>query len=242
MVESVVSMKISRSFTVIRYENALLFDDARTKNNIVKRYKGAYPIVDFNEQIKAILIIDPQKKTKCMIHADHIVVDINDPRDLNALKTTVNDIVPFVLKELEIQTTQYIGVRAHAIPELLLTKDKTEAEILRRYYSPALLDFIKNENPQDGINPHVGFSIMLGAGFTMNVNIAPSQNVTGEVGPDGQLHIKEFVDSNPLVDLDVYTDVSKELTQINGVIKGACGNIEKYLEKVWNMHTGSVFR
>lgn len=238
-------MKITQSFAVIRYEKSMLFDDARTRNTIFKKLRGSFPVHDFNDQARIMIFFDPQKKIKCLIHPDNIVIDIDEPRDLGPLKSAVNEYVPFILKELDISNTEYIGVRGYFIPEMLLTQERTEHEIIQRYFSPAAVNMLGLENERNknvGVTPRFGYTIQLEGGMSMNVNVGSNQKVQGEINPNGQINVQEVLETNPLIDLDAFVQVPKEILQINGVVKGACSQMEKYSGTVWNILAGSGIR
>lgn len=233
-------MFINRAFSVVRYEKSLLFDDARTRNSILKKLRPTYPIHDLNEAEQHMFFLDPSKKVKITIKSDHVVIDIDEPLTTNILKTLTSEIATFVMEQLEIERTTFIGVRVHYIAEKVNDAERTNRMILDNFFSA---DFIKRVIPKDSeaTNPTLGFSLSLDAGLQMNVNIGANQKVNGNIN-NGAFQIVEVLEVNPLIDLDVYTQEPKEKNQINGVIKAELLKIEKYFEDVRNSILRGAFQ
>lgn len=226
-------MKLTRIFTEVRYEQALLFNDARTQSNITKELKKTFPLFNFDEQNKVMIFVNPQNNSNCQIGNNRIIVDIEQPSEASKIKSLGSSVIPFVLEKLEVEKTQRIGVRAFFIKEEVSHGANSSSVITSKFFSNELLDLI-GENISNDIEPKVSFKIDINQEYGLIVNLAYLQKIKGMAGINNEVQLEEIEATHPLTDLDVFTVIEKEPKQINGVLIGCTSHIDSYLKKIWN--------
>jgi hypothetical protein len=229
-------MQLVKIFIEVRFdEPSLIFDDARTRANISKQLKKNFPISDYNQEQKFLFLVDPQKSYKCLVHRDRLVIDFDQIENLDSFKSLSSLTIQLVMKELEVESTQRIGVRANYI-EPDITTEKESAEIINKNFLNFNNALIFEKHNNTNFQPRVGFTIDLDEdGYSLIINIGYHQVGNGRIDERGQLEVFNVEKIHPLVDLDIYTNTPKSHDQINGVLKLCVKELPKYAEKVWEM-------
>lgn len=228
-------MKLTRAFTAINFESSFLFEDGRTRNGIYKDLKKDFQLVELKDDSKTVAFYNPKNKIKCVIQNNLISVDIEDPDNMDMLKSWGNSIIPSIMRKLEVSSTERVGVRALFINNNEQDMFKSSLLISNNYFSNDLISLIEqHDNEGIDVSPKIGFTIKINQELSMNVNIGQEvyMKAKGHLVPNGEMKITDIQSKFPVYDLDVYTMVSKTDDKINGILKGCCNNIETYLHKV----------
>ncbi|MFJ2042265.1 hypothetical protein ACIOBL_01610 [Paenibacillus taichungensis] len=226
-------MKLEKIFTEIRFEPSFLFEDGRTRSNIVKDLKRNFPHYEYNEEQKVIAFINHQNKAKCFMYNDKVIVDIDEPRDLTQFKSIASDTIPKVLTSFEIEQTSRIGIRAHYHDDSITSATETNKAIVERFFNLNGSEFIKQRINDENFKPNAGFSFTINNEFQMTVNVGVHQSVSGKIDEQGKLQVTGVEATNPICDMDMFSNVPKKPDQINGMLRFACEEIPLTLKKIW---------
>lgn len=226
-------MKLVKIFAEIRFEPSFLFEDGRTRNTIVKDLKRNFPHYEYNEHEKVIAFLNQQNKAKCFMYNDKVIVDIDDPRDTTKFKSIASETIPKVLTMFEVEQTSRIGIRAHYRDDSITSATETNKAIVERFFNTNGNEFIKQRVNDENFKPNVGFSFTVNNEFQMTVNIGINQSVSGKIDEHGQLQVTAVESTNPMCDMDMFSNVPKKPDQINGILRFACDEIPSHLKKLW---------
>lgn len=225
-------MKLDKIFTEVRFEQSLLFDDARTLNSIVKELKPIFPTFENNHDEKMLAFLNRDKQVKCYIHSNRIIVDCDEPKDFQVFKEMSSRVIPYVMGKLDVEVTERIGVRAHYVTDSITTETESSNAIVQKFFNIATNEFIHKHANGNILQPRTGFMFKVGIEYFVNVNIG--FRVVGEVQVNGigQQQIANHATS-PMTDLDVHTNVPKRPDQITGILRFSCDKIAEYSHMVW---------
>lgn len=226
-------MKLYKIFSETRFEPSFLFDDGRTRNEIVKAARTYFTNYEFRENEKAFLFFNPQARTNFQVYRDRVVLDIENPSEVNKIKSLGSAIIPEILRKLEVESVIRIGVRAHFIDNNINTSLESSRKIAPIFFSNSLLDFLDGQADTMDTEPRVSFRKQINHEYIMVTNIGVMHTYNGGQ-PDSTGAINATLQSvNPLLDLDVINMYPKQLSQINGVLTGACTYLLEGANKLW---------
>jgi hypothetical protein len=170
-------LKLQKVFIEIRYRDNFLLPTEK-RFTILHKLSDEHPI-QFYEKLEQLSLLNPEKKRQINIFINRLVIDWDDP-------TTIDDFVNgtlvdmnFILKTLEINHIQRIGLRAfHSIE---CQNDKVISEyIFKEYLSPK---FKSKETFADEISsPRIIFSGKRGSLlFNFSIGYQQQQIIEGQL-------------------------------------------------------------
>jgi hypothetical protein len=226
-------MELVKVYCEVKFEPSFLFEDGRTRNEIKKELSKQFPFLDIKDE--AITFVNKKTTTNCQVYRDRVVVDIDDPSEINKLKTVVASTIPFIMKRMEVDKSIRIGVRAHYVDPGISTAGRSSRVVADHFFSQHVLDLLKSStnNSEANFEPRVSFKMDVSHEMSMIVNVAYLQSVKGEISRGGEFSFSEVEKVQPLTDLDIFTMVPKDPDQLNGVIGAMCSTIDSYPNKIW---------
>ena len=221
-------MRLVKVFTEVRFPETILFKELKVINSIIKEMKNFFPICNHQDNQGMIICLNPEKQINAFINSTRVIVNVEKPNEITDIKTVSKKIIPPVLKRLEIDETEHIGVRAYYIDERY-DNEKDCKEIISKKFLNIDNSFLKHT---DYILPRAGLSIKVNREFLIHINIGLHQTGTAKINEKGKLE-PQVTKTYPLIDLDMLTTEPKNPDQLNGVITYCCSEITKYPHKVW---------
>lgn len=228
------NMKLMKVFSEVRYERSFLFDDPKVKNDIYKELKKEFQLAEHDDN-KVIVFFNLKNKTKLLIYHDRILIDIDEPSDLNKIKSVGGTFTPFIMKRMDLVKTERVGVRCQYVDEV--NGPDFNEKVISSLFHPALAKYINDHNNTLDVAPKIGYSININHEFALNVGIGLQNFATGRgavSNNSNEFKLLNIENSTPIIDLDVYTNLPKETSQLNGVMKASSDFIEKYSNTIWS--------
>ncbi len=227
-------MYIAKLYAEIRFEPTFLFDDARTKTALLKALKPHYPLYNFDETQKSLIFISQDTKTKVLVFNHRILIDIDEPNDINKIKSVGNSVIPLIMKQFDLTYADRIGVVGQYVDNDHSGFEESAQVIYSKFFNKQLNNLINKHGKVPNNLPNLNFSIPLNQEFNLNVSIAGHQTGAGRLVGD-QIEFLTVDSMYPLISMDVYTSIKKETSQINGVLKASCDFISTYVSDIWNL-------
>lgn len=226
-------MKLQKIFCEVRFQPSFLFEDGRTRNEITKELKPHFPQFEYKNDQKVFVFFNQSTRTNCQIYHDRIVVDIDEPVDVNKIKSVGSPVIPAIMRRMEVGSTIRIGVRAQFSNEEIQSPVESSKKISSFFLSKEALNFLEGQSLTDDIEPKVSFKKVLNHEMILLVNIGYIHKIRNGVidsagGVTGQLQ-----GVSPLTDLDIINMSAKEPSQINGVLGAACTYLAEIPHTLW---------
>lgn len=230
---SLGELKLVKAITEIRYEIPVLFEDMPTINRLTKELKKQFTYAEYNPDLKVIGCFNQDRKAKCFVNRDNILIDIDQPDNLDYLKSVSNSVIPLILSLLDIELTKRIGIRVHYIYPQISTEESSQKTIVD-YFINRNRKIVRDFYETDNFQPRISFVIPSEEGYKINVNVAYNQVGSAQMDTRGQLIDMVVNNTYPLTDLDLYTEIPKKPEQINGIMKYAITHLPEIASKVWS--------
>ncbi|MDG0057011.1 hypothetical protein MMB75_25630 [Paenibacillus sp. P2(2022)] len=228
-------MKLNKIFAEIRFEPSFLFEDGRTRNDIVKELKKDFPHFEYREENKMLLFLNPQTASNVQLYQERLVIDLDLPKNVHQIKVLGASIIPFIMRKMDVEKTKRIGVRAHSYFEEIQNNLDASKKLANYFFSQNILDFLGEQAATLDVEPRVSFRYKVNHELTMVVNTGYLHKVKGEnlnltTGDISSLNVESV---HPLIDIDISTEFEKKPDQINGVLNGICSNLEEFPNRIW---------
>ncbi len=222
------NMILSKIASEIRYEKNILFFDLKKLHAVGTKFKDNLPQVDFDQNNKQFVLVNPTKKIIGSITPERAAIQIDNLSEFSKFKSLANSFYNEVTFNLEIDEINRIGTRFF-MDFLFENIDEAVSELTQRFFPPSNWEIIGN--PPNSYNFRLEFfgetMIKLSLG-TVEETIVEIQN---------NVQVKNENHKMIRIDCDIISNKVKP-AGINGYLNSTMNIIEKRIFPFLNSFKG----
>lgn len=206
----------------IHAKNFDLTQNIGVLNTIIKTNKKDFPQNNMDLENNVFSLINPNRRYQCTIDPNRVIIDYDEPSEINVFKNLFLNTYKYVSSELKIETLNRIGIRS--LYGVACNSILDAGDIIKGLFLKAESVDI-NSLTSNCAEFHCGFNTEYGK-YKANFNFAPAgyQNVEVSNNAIKNASVKGYI----LIDIDFFIQENINNENISVFLKDGIDYIEKY--------------